>query len=183
MHATWRPIATWTYPPRTKRPALFKTGWARTLKDLDAEIEAMNGREVIIGIVADPSQIRIDGQPKADFKVRHPGAEVSFEVEGGRRLAFHTDAYNLLQYNLRAIGLGLAALRAVDRYGIADSGEQFAGFAQLASGGPNADRGRGLVSAAGGLAKAMFEHHPDHGGQARDFADVIAYRDLIGAKG
>ncbi len=176
MRADWRPLPAWPYEPRPKARAGFRVNWDRTVRDLGEEIEQIKGHDVLIGIVADDSQFTLDGRPRSGFNVRHPGAEVSFEVPGGRRLVFHTDAYGTLQENLRAIGLGLEALRAVDRYGITSTAEQYAGFAALTAGGPDPARGAILVERAGGITEALKRHHPDHGGKDRDFADVQAYR-------
>lgn len=184
MRATFRPLATWPYPPRKKRASSFKLGWDDSLNDLEREIEAVSGSDVLIGIVVDPSQIGIAGGLKAGARttVRHPGVEVSFEV-GDRRVAFHTDAYPSLPANLRAIALGLEALRAVDRYGITSTGEQYAGFAQLTAGGPDPVRGRRLIEErfAGNVGDALRGTHPDTreaGYTDRDFADVQAARQL-----
>lgn len=177
MRATWRPLPAWPYPARPKKADLFKSSWGATLQKLEAEISAVKGSELIIGVVTDEAAIRIDGQLRADAKMRHPGAEVSFEVDG-RRLVFHTDAYNVLQSNLRAIALGLESLRAVDRYGITSSAEQYAGFAQLTAGEPIEERGRKLVEAAGSVTEALKRHHPDHGGDEADFVAVQAYRNV-----
>jgi hypothetical protein len=50
---------------------------------------------------------------------------------------FAVDMFPSWQDNLRAIALGLEALRKVERYGIANRGEQYAGWAQLTAGGPS----------------------------------------------
>lgn len=186
MRATWRPLPAWPYPQRAQQPDLFRTSrsalsWDRVLQELEWELERHGADDVLIGAVVEPRHIGISGILKAEGRgrERHPGAEVSFDAHG-RRLVFHTDAYDSLQSNLRAITLGLAALRAVDRYGITSSSEQYAGFAQLTAGGPDIERGRKLVERAGGLKPALMAHHPDHGGEARDFADVQAYREQAG---
>lgn len=180
MRATWRPLPTWPHPPKPKRADLFKATWDQTLAKLESEIEALRGHDALIGVVADENQFTMAGIPRSTFRVRHPGAEVSFDTKRGR-LVFHTDAYDVLQSNLRAIALGLEALRAVDRYGITSSAEQYAGFAQLSAGGPDPSRGKALVEAAGGMRQALMRHHPDQGGNERDFVDVDAYRKQIGA--
>jgi hypothetical protein len=136
----------------------------------------MGGRDLLIGIVADADQWRLSGTLRANARTNHPGAEVSFEADG-RRLIFFTDAYPSVAANLRAIGLGLDALRAVDRYGITSTGEQYAGFAAITAGGPDPLRGKMLVERAGGVTAALKAHHPDHGGKASDFADVQAFRE------
>ena len=183
MRATWRPLPAWPYPPRPKAVAPFRMGWEASLDSLEDEIVRLEGDDLVIGVVCDPSQISISGALKAGGRtaVRHAGAEVSFEVPGGRRLTFHTDAYGTLTQNVRAIAAGLEALRAVDRYGITSSAEQYAGFAALAPGGPDPERGRVLVERAGGVAQALKRHHPDHGGEAANFADVQAFRKTAGA--
>jgi hypothetical protein len=187
VRATWRPLAAWPYPPKPSQTDRFQSTWTSSLDLLEREIDKLDGREVIIGVVTEERYLRLDGQLRADAKYGHPGVEISFEVPvgppsgGWRRLVFHTDAYPYLASNLRAIALGLAALRAVDRYGITSTAEQYAGFAQLTAGGADPERGKLLVDRAGSVAKALHDHHPDHGGQDRDFIDVQAYRKLAGS--
>jgi hypothetical protein len=181
VRATWRPLPAWPYPPRPKQRDQFDSTWSQTLNLLQAEIEMVDGRDPIIGIVADNSQFNLDGQLRGNAKVNHPGAEVSFD-SGGRRLVFYTDAFGVLQSNLRAIALGLKALRAVSRYGITEGlGAQYAGFAQLSDGGPDPARGKMLVEKYGSVAEALKRTHPDQGGEPRQLADVQAYRKLVGA--
>jgi hypothetical protein len=186
VRATFRPLPAWPYAEQPARAATYKATYSRTLQDLEYEIERLDGSELIIGVVADDSQIRIDGAMRSDAKVRHPGVEVSFEVPGGRRLTFHTDVHkgyaNSWQDNLRAVALGLEALRAVSRYGITTGfGEQYAGFAAIGPGGPDPERGRRLVESHGSVAEALKKTHPDHGGDPQQFADVQAYRTVVGA--
>lgn len=180
MRATWRPLPAWPYPEIPAKPSNFEVSWEKTLDDLEREIGLAKGTDVLIGVVANDDQFRIDGTPRTGFKVRYRGAEVSYDSPDRGRVVFHTDAFRTLQENLRAISQGLTALRAIDRYGITTSGQQYAGFAQLTAGGPSADRGAALVAAAGGLTEALKKHHPDHGGEAAAFADVQAYRKRAG---
>lgn len=180
MRATWRPLPAWPYPPSPKSSVSFRVDWNKTMRDLATEIELRKGTDVLIGIVAGEDQFLFDGTPKVGFAVKHPGAEVSFEVPKLGRIAFHTDAFKTLQANLRAISNGLEALRAVDRYGITSGNEQYAGFAMLAAGESKADIGARLVEAAGGLTQALKVHHPDRGGKADDFDAVQAYRKRAG---
>lgn len=184
MRGTFRALPAWPYPPRPQATAPFRMGWEDSLASLEAEIDAIAGDDVVIGVVTDPRYIGISGILKAEGRgrERHPGAEVSFSTPDGRRLVFHTDAYKELRQNIRAIAAGLEALRAVDRYGITSTAEQYAGFAQLTAGGPDATRGQMLVDRAGGVRQALMEHHPDHGGDAKAFADVQAYRALLEAR-
>ena len=77
------------------------------------------------------------------------------------------------------IGLGLEALRAVDRYGITSRGQQYAGFRELpsATSEPSISRGQQLISEHGGTREALRATHPDGGGDAADFAAVMAARE------
>jgi hypothetical protein len=154
----------------------FDSTWSQTLQLLEREIEAVGGRDPLIGIVADKSQFTLAGTLRADFKVRHRGAEVSF-TRDGRRLTFHTSAFGHLADNLRAIALGLESLRRVERYGITDTGQQYAGFAAIEAG--PVDRGRRLVEEAGSVEAALKLYHPDLGGDERAVKDVLAYRDHL----
>jgi hypothetical protein len=186
MNLTFRPLPAWPYPEQPKGRDLFKASYSRTLHDLEREIGMLHGSEIIVGLVMDASQVRFDGRMRADARVTYPGVELSFEVPDGRRLVFHTDVHrgyvDSWQSNLRAITLGLEALRAVDRYGITSTAEQYAGFLQLTTSEPSVERGHQLVSAAGGIRQALKVHHPDSGGDPRAFADVQAYRQANGAR-
>lgn len=174
----------WPYQPVPSPTSPMRLGWEASLDSLDSELEAIDADDVVIGVVVDPAQIGISGQLRAGGRTafRHKGVEVSFTTPKRGRLVFHTDAYGEVRQNVRAIAAGLEALRAVNRYGITSSDEQYAGFAQLTAGGPDAERGAQLVARAGGLPEALKKHHPDHGGNARDIADVLAYRERIGAR-
>jgi hypothetical protein len=55
---------------------------------------------------------------------------LSFESTYGP-LMYATDKFTIWRDNLRAIALGLEALRKVERYGITRSGEQYTGFRAL----------------------------------------------------
>jgi hypothetical protein len=156
----------------------MRSGWEASLDKIGEEVEHLKGSDVVIGVVVTESQISMSGALKSGGRTAfgHRGAEVSFDTPKRGRLVFHTDAYDDVTQNLRAIGLGLEALRAVDRHGITTSAEQYAGFQMLTSGVTPVERGRELVTAAGGLTAALKRHHPDAGGDAADFAAVDAFR-------
>lgn len=185
MRLTFRPLPAWPHVDHAnrRRSATFKAPYEATLRELEREIESLGGKEVVIGVVVPESEIRFDGSlkgaPSRVQGLRHSGVELSFEVKKGR-LVYASDVFDDWTDNLRGIRLGLEALRAVNRYGISEGGEQYAGYLQLPSGGPDADRGLRLVESAGGLTQALMKHHPDHGGAAADFADVQAYRKRAG---
>lgn len=181
MRADWRTVPAWAYPKTEQpKPSLFRTDWDRSLKKLAEEVEKSGGDELLISIVATPDQLTLAGYPKSGFKVLYRGVEVSFKKDG-RRVAFHVDAFPRLHDNIHAIALTLEALRAVDRYGATTGAEQYAGFAQLTSGGVDLDRGRRLVEQHGTIKAALLATHPDKGGNEVDFRDVDAYRKSVGA--
>lgn len=60
-------------------------------------------------------------------------------------MSFPCDTYSRWEVNLRAIGLALAALRAIRRYGVGKTTEQYRGFAQLPASDPNAARTNALL--------------------------------------
>lgn len=139
------------------------------------------------------TDIRLDGFPRSSARVpSHPGVELSFDSKHGR-LVYATDVYDGWEANLRAIALGLQALRAVDRYGVASRGEQYAGWRALPSGsgdGPTTLEGawdfleklfgdrldpkagrdvRGTLDIRSTLRAAAKLAHPDSGGNAETF--------------
>lgn len=184
MRATWRPLPAWPYPPgRRLVGARLRAPTDAVLDRLEDEIGRLKGSDVVIGVVVDESQIGFSGNLKAGGRTRfaHRGVEVSFDTPKRGRLVFHTDAYDDVTANLRAIGLGLEALRAVDRHGITSTAEQYAGFAAIGPGGPDPSRGKVLAEHHGSVAEALKRTHPDHGGDPHDLADVQAYRKSIGA--
>ena len=196
MAVQYTPLPVWPHPVTAdRRHAQFrtpsrrdgdhwtpgaKTPYSQTIRELEYEVELLQRRDqplvVQIGAGYRPGDVR-RGQPRADARApMHPGVEVSFDTRYGR-LTYATDVFLDWRDNVRAIAKGLEALRAIDRWGVAKRGQQYAGFGQITAGGPDAERGRKLVERAGGLREAMRAHHPDLGGEERDMVDILAYRD------
>lgn len=176
MKVTFRPLTEWPYPATYPRQyARFRASYQNTLQLLEYEIDRLDGSDIVFGIGLRERDVRLDGQPRADARpISHPGVEISFNSRHGR-LVYGTDEFDDWKDNVRAIALSLEALRAVDRYGVSKRGQQYAGWAQLAAGGPDPVRGKALVERAGGIREAQRRHHPDAGGQQADFVDVMAY--------
>lgn len=177
MDFTFRPLPVWPYPPTENRRGryTFRNGWQDTLDLLQYEIDRLDGRVPVIGAGFREADIRLDGLPRSNAREpMHPGIEISFDSIYGH-LTYSTDVCERWEHNVRAIAMGLEALRAVDRHGISKRGQQYAGFAQLTAGGPDASRGKAIVERHGSAKAARFATHPDHGGDARDFVDVQEY--------
>lgn len=179
MNVRCRPISTW--PEEFKRQRSwtnpFRAGWDDTLYKLQFEVEKLGAHDLVIELALTEAEIRIDGWPRAGARPTHPGVIVSFESRHGP-LRYGTDTYPDWQANVRAIALGLEALRKVDRYGISKRGEQYTGWRQLSAGDSDLlQRGRELIADYGGETAALKATHPDRGGNPDDFRAVQAVRE------
>lgn len=176
MHVTFRPLERddFTAPAGRRRP--FNSTYSQTLSLLDDELRHLGADRIVIQLAVDESEIRLDGMPRARAHVRHPGVAISFEHPQAGPLRYATNVYGHWHDNLRAIALGLEALRKVDRYGITDRKEQYRGFRALPAGGDEqrAERGREMIALHGSVHNAERAAHPDMGGNADDFAAVQA---------
>lgn len=217
MILTFRPIKIW--PDTFNRQALdrhaspFTASYADTLELLDVELRALEATDVVLQVDAAERDCRLDGQLRADAKVTHPGCILSFTSRHHGALSYPCDRYEAVPYrrngaswtqNLRAITLGLEALRRVERYGIAERGQQYAGYRELGSGIPMGAAPAMTVEVAGRLlwnaayggdwpppvlnveiirgawrVAATKGTHPDHGGSAAVFRQLTQARDLL----
>lgn len=178
MNVRCRPLS--TFPAEFNSPSRsnpFRSSWTDTLGLLEYELERLGADSVVIEVALTESEIRLDGWPRAGARPAHPGVAVSFDSHHGA-LRYGTDAFPDWQANVRAIALGLEALRKVDRYGIGRRGEQYAGWRDLSAGGSDlAQRGRELIGEHGGEMAALRATHPDRGGDPDDFRAVQAARE------
>lgn len=109
------------------RVSPFKVSYAATLRQLELELRAVRAKQVTI--VAGFAQVRGDGWPYSGAKPKHPACALQFQRDGVT-LVYNSHSYRTFEDNLRAITLTLEALRAVERYRVAN-GEQYRGFAQI----------------------------------------------------
>lgn len=132
----YRPISTWPgqlTPDRARRNASFRATIAKTLPQLDLELRAIAADDVVIELAVTEADIRIDGKLRARVQFDHPGVVLSFDSAYGP-LRYATDVFRGWENNLRAITLGLADLRRIERYGITKRGEQYQGWRALEAG-------------------------------------------------
>lgn len=132
----FRPLGAWlegdTYPRRSRYA--FKAKWSSTLILLDRELGHLNAERVVVQADFREQDLRLDGMPRSSARTpQHPGVRLSFASKHGS-LTYATDAYEVWEHNVRAIALGLEALRAVDRYGVTRRGEQYTGWKALSAG-------------------------------------------------
>jgi hypothetical protein len=137
------PMAAWPYPEtKPRKRSAFGASWSATLDLLDRELQHLNvSGAVAIRVVGSPSDVRLDGMLRASARLPHPGVAVSFHSRRHGALSYPCDTFCAgggplvdWQANVRAIALGLEALRKVERYGIASRGEQYAGWRAIESG-------------------------------------------------
>lgn len=132
---TLRPLVAWSRPetPNRKRSP-FSATWGQTMELLDRELCHLSNSRVpapsVLQIALREQDFRRDGMPRANAKVSHPGVVLSIESSKGS-LSYPCDKFDGWVSNLRAIALGLEALRKVSRYGITPGDEQYAGWRAL----------------------------------------------------
>ena len=132
----FEPLHAWPFPDTADRVCSpFRADYDTTLGLLDRELRLLDAPAAAIRLVIGAHHVRQDRQLRANARVDHPGVVVAFESRFGplemfcdrfdsrRRDAWHD--------NLRAIALGLEALRRVDRYGVGGTGQQYAGWRQI----------------------------------------------------
>lgn len=166
----------------------FSAELYKTERLLLTEAQALGASDVFVEIDVPAANLRGDGSGlRGDRKdPDFPGVVVFLVGTRFGDLRYACDAYeprysNDLpgwQANLRAIALGLEALRKVERYGIARRGEQYRGFGELPSGtplGPSVEEEMTVEMAARFLAAGM--DGITHDDVLTDFGDArTAYR-------
>lgn len=130
-----RPLTTWPGEltrASARQSSPFASTLGSTLGKMDVELRALHALGGAVLEVAIPAEhFRIDGRPRAHAVAEHPGVVLSLPKTSQGPLRYATDKFTTWQDNLRAIVLGLEALRKVERYGITKRGEQYAGFRAL----------------------------------------------------
>lgn len=136
MRYTVRPISDRTPFIGEHVASPFRASWSDTLDILDRELFQLDADDVVIEVDCDERHIRLDGMLRSDAKTHSPAVRLAFDSIHGP-LTYATDRFispsyrrtlSDWQHNVRAIALGLEALRRVDRYSIAQRGEQYAGW-------------------------------------------------------
>lgn len=200
-HFTFRPIQ-WTGPstPADQRRSrgTFRASWDNTLTLLDYELVCLAASDVVIEADLTAADIRMDGMPRLNARQpQFPGVRLAFASKFGP-LIYATDVHQFWQHNVRAIALGLEALRAVDRYGVTKRGEQYTGWAALPAApppDPRRDAAVTLVSMGGGdvdrvmtdseyravvYRRAARAAHPDHfGGDGSHMSRLNVANDVL----
>lgn len=157
MILIYRPISVWPEGWRESTRDVapwspFKSTWDNTLKLLDAELNHLDVNEATLQLDTEERNCRADGGLRGDAKVNYHGVILSFDSPLHGRLTYPCNKFDAQRdpwrQNVRAIALGLESLRRVERYGIADRGQQYAGWAAI---------GTGMAMGAGGSSMTVYE--------------------------
>lgn len=230
MILRYRPLQDWPdgeLTPEGQRDApQFSATWTSTLTLLEREVEMLGADECVLEVAASNRDVRVDGSLRADARPSHPGVVISFESKVHGPLRYWTDRYTTgrvwrrsrgengetvtvqgWQANVRAVALGLEHLRAIERYGIANRGEQYLGWKQLGAGTPlgppapmTVDEAVRVLAVGAewstsptllaelrddeALVASLYRiaakrHHPDAGGDPDVFRKITEARDLL----
>lgn len=195
------PIAKWPgQRTQSKQRSQFSAPWGSTLELLEKELRALRAKDVLLQTFHTEGQIRQDGLPYANARTpEDPGVILTFESKHGP-LSFPCDTYRDWKDNVRAIALSMEKLRAVDRYGVTKSDEQYRGWKALPGGntGPTlsalgaarrvATAGfpaetvlNDPVAAKRAIRAAMARAHPDAGGTAERFHEITQAKEVLEA--
>lgn len=184
---TVRPFAS-PLPPAGNEYSRFSASFGDTLELLSREMAQLQAAHIVIELDVEERDIRLDGYPRANARIGNPAVAVSFDSRFGP-LRYATCEFTAWQDNLRAIALSMQALRAVDRYGVSKRGEQYQGWKAIPMSTDPADAIQTREQAedylgerwSGDIRRALFETHPDRGGDTDEFRKVQRARELIGA--
>lgn len=148
---------------------------------LEAELDRLGAEDAKLST---SQKLRLDGTPRSDLsEPTDVGAAVYFTLNGKPRV-LACDRWLRVADNIAAIAQHIDALRRIERYGIGDMNQAFAGYAAL---NPTAEdwaivlglsqfASREDILAA--HRKLATEHHPDKGGRLEDMARINQARDI-----
>lgn len=150
LRVEYGPIVDWPgrlLDDNAREATPFESPYRKTERLLLREARMLDARACTVRLALDGRHFYRDGtglNARAP-EPRHPGALVVIDSARLGVLTFSCDKYvrryrsdecTSWQHNVRAIAMGLEALRQAERYGIADRGEQYAGFAAIGTGRP-----------------------------------------------
>lgn len=166
---TWP--AGWERTKRARREPPYRVSLAAATHDLVKEINAAGGRYVTLSTNV---PLRRDGLPRSDHEPTDPGAAVYWLSRDDKPMVMACDCWCRVRGNIRALGMAVAALRAIERSGASQLLERaYSGFAALPA---NVQRpswrsvlGLEGVPVTRAVVEATYRHHaarchPDAGG-------------------
>lgn len=132
------PLSWPTIYPRTPiqklQKARFEVSFAKARDELLHELELLVAKSVVI---SSNIPLRKDGLPYANAKEPiDKGVAVYFKL-GKKPYVLACDRWDMTKDNLRAIGLHVAAMRGMERWGVGNLEQAFAGYQALPASGNN----------------------------------------------
>lgn len=170
----------WTRTPAiARKPARsFKVSTHRARSELYEELRRLGAVGVVLStnlpIRKSDGQFHIDAREPAD-----PGVAVYFE-RNGKPQVLACDHYLGVGTNIRAVGLTIAALRSIERYGATELLERaFTGFKALPAAKPwHQVLGVEPTAPPAEIEEAyqaeVWNRHPDRGGSTEALQELIA---------
>lgn len=179
-----------TYPlrwptgwPRAKnrRAAPYKVTLEQAVKEAVAELSRMGAKDVVLS-----SNMRVGLIRSSETELKDPGVALYWTTKGGQPMVMACDGWSRLRDNVRAIGLTLAAIRAIERSGASQLLERvFTGFQALPEGIDHwkvlgIEQGASEERLSARYRELARKLHPDHGGTDAQMAKVNqAYSDAL----
>ena len=182
--------------PRTARPEntnRYKVSFASARDTLVQELKRMGVRELV---VSTNIPLRSDGLPRVNSSEPHDAGVAVYWIESSKAAGqsallsrvIACDRWTRVRDNMRAVGLAVAALRALERSGATQVIDRvFQGFAALPADAGVARPARPWREVLGLLdeplsrealrqayRRAVLRAHPDHGGSVQALSAVAA---------
>lgn len=128
---TWSLIYPRT-PHHKRKEAQFKVSFAVARDELLYELKLLDAFAVVI---SSNVPLRQDGLPLANFREPDdPGVAVYFRIRGknnDKNYVLCCDRWLKVKDNMRAVGLHIAAMRGMERWGVGSVEQAFAGYQAL----------------------------------------------------
>ncbi|TWS20804.1 molecular chaperone DnaJ [Tsukamurella asaccharolytica] len=190
-----RPIEAWPGSlTRDRKVSPFTANWSITLDQLDRELWHLGPRNrgnadnapAVLQIAMREQDFRLDGLPRANSRPEHPGVILNVDATRQGALSFPCDRFTDWRDNLRAIVLGMEALRKLDRYGITPGDRQYTGWKQLGAGTAAVEAGMSRAEAAkvlylgSGVPEPIILRDPEAAAKAHRAARAAAHPDRHG---
>ena len=175
---TWATVYPRT-PQHKRKEARFEVSFAVARDQLLLELELLDAFAVVI---SSNVQLKRDGLPYANFKEPDdPGVAIYFRIKK-KNYVLCCDKWLKVKDNLRAIGLHIAAMRGMERWGVGSVEQAFMGYQALP---PQASEKKwwdvlGVSPRASdeeikeAYRKLARQHHPDSGGSSDQMAKINA---------
>lgn len=157
---------------------------ADAMQRLQAELDRIGAKEFMLSA----NLVRnVDGSPRSgQSQPSDPGIALYFEI-GKKPHCLPCDRYSTVQQNIAALAAHIEATRAIERYGVADISQMFAGFTSLPAPGKHATRpwwevlGVSQHASHDEINMAYRDKarrtHPDAGGFTAEMSELNVARD------